>query len=696
MTRFAWHKPNPLLTAFFELCFGKRINPILLDSPEQCPENYVYILTDPHRAQVPNCNPHALIDCHIGSRLFAVPEITSWMNRLDCLKITFDPRKKGWKFYDLREAAELGESIKLDKTDTKSISACLITGPWESDSDLPAVLENHGLRFEIFDVCELENASLSTGENIINLLCHKLAHKSLLVNTAVEVSFPLIELIGAACGCQVVTTSHGSVYEYLGESAIYFRPFCKKSYASVVHSLKLSTSTVLINFSGTLGEKLRNDLNISMDDRMKTDEVLDKVEQLAFAGNFSEAENLLTAALKQDSACPRLQRAMGLILLTQGKTAEAKPWLLESYVLDPENPKTQCSLGILFMLESKYDKAEELLLRSVARSENPLVPIVKLVELAYKTERYETAINAILSYMSSKNEDNLDLKFTLAGLFFKAGRFSDASSLLQQILASNKDYEPAKHLLDMISQNQAGQSEQDEKSDARDDQANFVETVSDQSNRFDDEPSETIEISTEFEPSIKEVIKQAEKLKRHGNYQEAFDLLAKAYDPSIPKDLLVEIQFLMIENKVLLGDLRFFDANFDYFESTQASNPRWLSLKGVVSLLREDTNEAEAMFRRAISLDHNQDMAWAGLGLIEEFRENITEAAACYRKALSINPVNMRAVLGLTELAPKLGNFKEAFEFLTEYLERDPENSEIREARDKLAETMKQNPHLSV
>ncbi len=162
-------------------------------------------------------------------------------------------------------------------------------------------------------------------------------------------------------------------------------------------------------------------------------------------------------------------------------------------------------------------------------------------------------------------------------------------------------------------------------------------------------------------------LRHAERLKREGKFQEALDLLINLYSEDLPEHYRKRAEFLVLETKLLLGDQSFVEQNFDFFETNYAEDPRWLCLKGTLQLMEANFDKARDYFEQALLQEENNDMAFAGLGLVYELEGKAEEAFKYYKRALKANPLNLRATLGFAEVAKSLNLDQEAITALEHF-----------------------------
>ncbi len=638
MINFLLSKPNKLVEHFLARVFKG----CSFDSKKI--ESTIFVLTESHEISPPDFVPAGVIDCHLGARLSANPELSEWFNKFDGKKISFNPSRKNFQFRDLR-LLSLPETC--EGTDSSSRGTLIILPEAEFDEDLVEAVKNH-----------CPDVSIVAAESIESLerLSELVSKYATIVNPTLEVDFPLIELLAYQHRKSIVTTQYGCVYDYLGNHAYYFIPDNHKSYASLLRVAGFQPSDQI-----TLGGDLFSQLQMDFGYLNSEESVLEKVELLIVESRLDEAKSLIKNGLEQFNDSAVLRRAYGIILMSEGSFDEAKTWLLESYILDPNNSRTLCALGMVYANSGLVNKAKEFLVKSFHTSDQPLIPLFKLIELAYRDSDFSEAISCLEEYLAKTNFENLDLIFTLAGLHYKAHNFKESLKHLNSVLERNPNYEAAAQLKEMV-----------------------LEAIKTQEPLS--EPAQEIveEIRVTVEKDIEAILNKVEALKKSGDYLSAFKLLSDNYNEELDPVLLEKMRFLMMEIKVLMWDLDFYTSNFEFFEQQYSNHPRWLSIKGTVDLINGNLTEAERHFKEAVELNPKMDVPWAGLALVSELKEDFETAYEYYLRSLKINPLNLRAVLGLSEICLRSNKPHEAIGWVERFMSECPECEELKEVYQRL------------
>lgn len=640
MSLVAWTSKNPLVKSFFKSLLG--INLIPLNQVSNVSE-LSFLVVDDHEVAT-NLKASVAFDCFIGKlnsdfnlvnkpkRVFGfskLPHITDPISLLD------------WDFL---------EGLTPEKT--VSCKVAVLLGDWAIDqhffSKVKDVAQDEML------ILNVGHTSLPGGLGVqeiatIEDLIEGIKKAEVVINPAEETRFPILEVIASRLGKIVVSSKNGSVFDHLKNECVYFSPYDTSSYDFALKASRL-TEFKCVSVGTGLGKSLQKIFNIMMEQDF--DKALEEIEKAAAVGDIEVAKQKALQLYESDKLNPKLLRVLGVLEYMQGNLAAARAWLSQSYLLDDSDSKTMCGLGMVLHEEGLSDKALAMLEKSYFKSPQPWIPMFKIVQISYQIEEYSTAIRVLEDFIA-KNKDSLEAKFSLAGLYFKNADFEKAKSLVEEILRENPNYPAAADFMEMIKQ----RLPEPQQTESPEEQAGVVLEVS---NDFHSSKPNGLDL-------VEAELRHAERLKREGKFQEALDLLINLYAEDLPEHYRKRAQFLVLETKLLLGDQSFVEQNLDFFEKNYAEDPRWLCLKGTLQLMEANFDKARDYFEQALLQEENNDMAFAGLGLVCELEGKAEEAFKYYKRALKANPLNLRATLGFAELAKSLNLDQEAITALEQF-----------------------------
>jgi cytochrome c-type biogenesis protein CcmH/NrfG len=98
---------------------------------------------------------------------------------------------------------------------------------------------------------------------------------------------------------------------------------------------------------------------------------------------------------------------------------------------------------------------------------------------------------------------------------------------------------------------------------------------------------------------------------------------------------------------------------------------------GVVSLQKDDIENAETAFRVALRLDAKCAKAWCGLGMVCQIKQQFPSALEYYLRSLDIDGDNLTALLGLFQTSCQMGSFSKVIYYLQTYLEMHPGDTAV-------------------
>jgi tetratricopeptide (TPR) repeat protein len=98
---------------------------------------------------------------------------------------------------------------------------------------------------------------------------------------------------------------------------------------------------------------------------------------------------------------------------------------------------------------------------------------------------------------------------------------------------------------------------------------------------------------------------------------------------------------------------------------------------GVVSLQKDDIDNAEIAFKVAVRLDAKCAKAWCGLGMVSQIRQQFQLAQEYYLRSLDIDADNLTALLGLFQSSCQMGSFSKVIFYLNAYLNMHPGDTAV-------------------
>ena len=179
---------------------------------------------------------------------------------------------------------------------------------------------------------------------------------------------------------------------------------------------------------------------------------------------------------------------------------------------------------------------------------------------------------------------------------------------------------------------------------------------------------------------VKEFIKQAEKLKRKGEFSEAEKILRRAV-AAYPqnKDVKLDLAYLLLKQKQLLAayDLAFEVAKAD------SKNSNALAILGTIYLSAGNFKDAKLLLLNAINLNKKEALAWAGIGMLDFYENRISDGLANLREAVYYDSKEPDFVFAYAQVAARAEEYKEAAGAYERFLQISPRTDKERQERIK-------------
>lgn len=186
--------------------------------------------------------------------------------------------------------------------------------------------------------------------------------------------------------------------------------------------------------------------------------------------------------------------------------------------------------------------------------------------------------------------------------------------------------------------------------------------------------------SAQVPVEIKRTIKQSLKLTRAGLSSDSEKLLrdAIAANPSVSA-LRLELAFVLSKQRKLIEA---YEIAFDIAEK-EPKNPRAFSVLGAVLMTAGRFSDARIVFNNALSLDRDDDLGWAGLGMIDFYENKITPSLANLQEAVYQNPNEPDYHFALAQVSARAERYKDAADAYFRFLSVSKDTDQDRRARIK-------------
>ena len=176
-------------------------------------------------------------------------------------------------------------------------------------------------------------------------------------------------------------------------------------------------------------------------------------------------------------------------------------------------------------------------------------------------------------------------------------------------------------------------------------------------------------LADDTQEDLSKINKQAEKLKRKGYYEEAEKLFRVLLEKK-PQDSQLKLKLAF----VLMKQKRFVEA-YDIAFPVAKSEPKntyAFAVLGNILLGAGNFREANACLINALVLNKKEDLAWAGLGLLDFYENRLQESIQKLKNAVFLEPDEPDYVFYLAQVSARAEKYKEAADYYRQFLEMAP------------------------
>ncbi len=177
-----------------------------------------------------------------------------------------------------------------------------------------------------------------------------------------------------------------------------------------------------------------------------------------------------------------------------------------------------------------------------------------------------------------------------------------------------------------------------------------------------------------------QLVKQANKLARKGEYAEAEKILRRAVEIS-PLDTKIKLSlaYVLIKQRQLTEAYEFSIA----VAKAEPKNSYAFALLGTTFLSAGNFSSATIAFVNALKLNKRESLAWAGLGALDFYENRMADGLANLRTAVYFDPEAPDFIFTLAQVAARAEQYKEAAAAYEKFLEVSPPTDSERRDRIK-------------
>ncbi|MGI8786919.1 MAG: aspartyl protease family protein [Pyrinomonadaceae bacterium] len=178
----------------------------------------------------------------------------------------------------------------------------------------------------------------------------------------------------------------------------------------------------------------------------------------------------------------------------------------------------------------------------------------------------------------------------------------------------------------------------------------------------------------------RQLVKQAEKLTRRGEAQEAEKILRGIVERN-PKDSAAKLAL----GYALLKQRRLNEAYTLSFEvaKSEPTNAHAFAVLGATLLSAGNFRDARISFINAVKLDNGEALAWSGYGMLDFYENRIFQGLDSLREAVYLNSREPDFLYSLAQVAARAERYKEAAAAYNKFLQISPQTDVERRDRIK-------------
>ena len=412
-------------------------------------------------------------------------------------------------------------------------------------------------------------------------------------------------------------------------------------------------------------------------------ELVDAGEAAAKSSNFEQANELLSKAEALVPNSTRVLKARGAVLLAQMNHVSAIAYFDRALSIDANDPKILTGRGMCDLVQRHYASASIFFERALRLKPDYVVALHQLLECSYNLEEYDIALASIERFLNVRPDD-VNIRFCLAGCLFKTGQIAKSLIELDKIEKLAPAFDGAQELRKVIEATLQGVDPQSattaeelqglhsySPSEVKDSLQELSQSVS--SWTVGGNSNANINNTAQNDIEISNALSAVEDSKRSKNFEAAEISLNTLINRGIANPVLRRTaECIRAELLVIRGELEKAGEIYDSVLSENPSVPRALCGKGALCAEDQDWTTAKAYFDRALAIDSNCDIAYAGLGLCSMVAGNQERAFELFELAGQKNPENQRALIGVLQTGYSLKKYNEMERMISSYLNLHP------------------------
>jgi tetratricopeptide (TPR) repeat protein len=446
--------------------------------------------------------------------------------------------------------------------------------------------------------------------------------------------------------------------------------------------VELSAMNALAGNKNRAADNLQEALKLEPDNQSAHDKLVALLEE---EGRSDELVIEYKRALAKKPKDERLHLSLGRAYVKLDKLSDAKAQFVEAQNLDQSDPEPHRQMGALYLKEKNFEKAAKeftFVLNINPTSVQDLVALGNCYSLnndyMQAEAAYVTALALQQLLVQTTGPDRLEVMRSLANLLFNEGRYSDAASQFESILAMDKAgsdqsfdgfrLAQAKALRDLNSSSAKNLVEAlDKLSQAQKPEQTFsvIDTLlranrPDLAQKLIDSDTTSVEKLDDQHKAVR-FIEQANLQRIKGDFGKEFEAASKA--ASLKSLSAVDLSAALVclaQAQLDKGDLDGAQKSAENATTAYSKNFAAYVIAAKLSLKKNNPSLALAQAKKALELNPYDAKAYLVLGEAQSQTGQTKEAASNYRKAAELYPSLLEAHKLLLDSLRKLSLTEEA------------------------------------
>jgi len=164
-----------------------------------------------------------------------------------------------------------------------------------------------------------------------------------------------------------------------------------------------------------------------------------------FMGELDKAEDYYKKAAASNGVHPDPYLGLATIAVQRGDLPSALVLYSKAHGIDA-NDKTFAGIGLVKMEQGEKEEAFSLFLAALAKNPENMVALLSIIRLGHELEKLPQVIPPLESYLSI-HPGKSEVRYSLAGCMVCLDRKEEAEAQLEQIIAQDPTFVPARELL---------------------------------------------------------------------------------------------------------------------------------------------------------------------------------------------------------------------------------------------------------